>query len=81
MGSIDLIDFQVVRKKEIRLSESLRSSRLSSCQQGALIDGYSCGFVDHMNEDDEKLKTFTIQEEDQRSILIIGGIKIFLPNS
>jgi hypothetical protein len=34
-----------------------------------------------VNEDDEKLNTFTIQEEDQRSILIIGGIKIFLPNS
>jgi hypothetical protein len=30
-------------------------------------------FADHVNEDDEKLKTFTIQEEDQRSILIIGG--------
>jgi hypothetical protein len=46
-----------------------------------LIDGDSCGFADHVNEDDDKLKTFTIQEEDQRSILIIGGIKIFLPNS
>jgi hypothetical protein len=82
MGSIDLIDCQVGRKgKEMRLSESLRSSGVSSCQQGVLIDGDSCGFADHVNEDDDKLKTFTIQEEDQRSILIIGGIKIFLPNS
>ena len=40
-----------------------------------------CGFPSHVNEDDDKLKTFTIQEEDQRSLLIIGGIKIFLPNS
>jgi hypothetical protein len=46
-----------------------------------LIDGDSCGFVDHVNEDDEKLNTSITKEEDQRSILIIGGIKIFLPNS
>jgi hypothetical protein len=41
----------------------------------------SCGFVDHVNEYDEKLNTSTIKEEDQRCILIIGGIKIFLPSS
>jgi hypothetical protein len=35
--------------------------------------------VDHMNEDDEKLNTSTLKEEDQRCILIIGGISIFLP--
>jgi hypothetical protein len=39
----------------------------------------SCGVADHMNEYDEKLNTSTIQEGDQRSILIIGGIRIFLP--
>jgi hypothetical protein len=91
MGSVDLIDcqvgsrefpnFQVGREKEMRLSESLRSSEVSSCQQGVLIDGDSCGFADHVNEDDEKLNTSITKEEDQRSILIIGGIKIFLPNS
>jgi hypothetical protein len=91
MGSVDLIDCQVGRRevpncqvgrgKEMRLSESLRSSEVSSCQQGVLIDEDSCGFADHVNEDDEKLNTLTIQEEDQRSILIIGGIQIFLPNS
>ena len=37
--------------------------------------------ADHVNEDDEKLNTLTIQEEDHRSILIIGGIKTFLPDS
>jgi hypothetical protein len=41
----------------------------------------SCGFADHVNEDDEKLKTLTIQKEDHRSILIIGGIKNFLTNN
>jgi hypothetical protein len=46
-----------------------------------MIGEYSCGFSYHMNEYDEKLNTFTIQEEDQKSILIIGGIHIFLPNN
>jgi hypothetical protein len=65
----------------MRLSESLRSSEVSSDQQGVLIDEDSCGFVDHVNEYDEKLNTSTIKEEDQRCILIIGGIKTFLPSS
>jgi hypothetical protein len=65
----------------MRLSESLESSEVSSCQRGVLIGEDSCGFEDHVNEDDDKLKTFTIQEEDQKSILIIGGIKVFLPNN
>jgi hypothetical protein len=91
MGSVDLIDYQVGRReipnfqvgrgKEMRLSESLRILEVSSCQQGVMIGEDSCGFADHVNEDDEKLNTLTIQEEDQRSILIIGGIRIFLPNS
>jgi hypothetical protein len=34
-----------------------------------------------VNEDDEKLNTSITKEEDQRRILIIGGIKIFLPNN
>jgi hypothetical protein len=91
MGSIDLINFQVGRRevpnfqvgrgKEMRLSESLRSSEVGSCQQGVVIGEDSCGFADHVNEDDEKLKTLTIQKEDHRSILIIGGINTFLPNN
>jgi hypothetical protein len=91
MGSIDLIDcqvgsrkfpnFQVGREKEMRLSKSLESSEVSSCQRGVLIGEDSCGFEDHVNEDDDNLKTFTIQEEDQKSVLIIGGIKVFLPNN
>jgi hypothetical protein len=46
-----------------------------------LIGEDSCGFVDHVNEYDEKLNTLTIKEEDQKSILIIGGIKELLPNN
>jgi hypothetical protein len=38
----------------------------------------SCGVADHVNEDDENLNTSTLKEEDQRCILIIGGINIFL---
>jgi hypothetical protein len=91
MGSVDIIDClvcgrkfpncQVGRGKEMRLSESLRSSEVGSCQQGVLIGEGSCGVADHVNEDDDKLKTFTIQEEDQRIILIIVGIQIFLLDS
>ena len=73
----------------MRLYESLGRSEESSYQQGMLTGDRegeqrphlyddSCGFVGHVNEDDEKLNTSTIKEEDQRCILIIGGIKIFL---
>jgi hypothetical protein len=37
----------------------------------------SCGISSHMNEDDEKLNTSITEEEDHRSVLVIGGIKIF----
>jgi hypothetical protein len=36
---------------------------------------------DHVNEDDEKLNTPIAAEEDQRCVIIVGGIQIFLPNS
>jgi hypothetical protein len=39
----------------------------------------SYGSASHVNEDDDKLKTCTIREEDQRNLLMIGGIGIFLP--
>jgi hypothetical protein len=35
----------------------------------------------HVNEDDEKLNTSIMKEEDQRSVLIIRGIQIFLLDS
>ena len=57
------------------------NSAKSSYQQGVLIDGDSCGFANHVNEDDEKLNTPITTEEDQRCVLIVGGIQIFLPNS
>jgi hypothetical protein len=34
-----------------------------------------------VNEDDEMVNTSTIKEEDQRCIMIIGGIKLFMPSS
>jgi hypothetical protein len=82
-----------VGKEEVRLSESLENSEESSYQQGVLTGEEeeagekphqhedSCGVADHVNEDDEKLNTSTLEEEDQRCILIIGGIGIFLPSS
>jgi hypothetical protein len=68
------------------------NSAESSYQQGVLTDEMeekerphlyedSCGVAGHVNEDDEKLNTSITEEEDQRSVLIIGGIQIFLPNS
>jgi hypothetical protein len=54
---------------------------VSSYQQGVLIGEDSCGFVDHVNDDDKKLNNSIIEEEDQISILIIGGIKEFLPSN
>jgi hypothetical protein len=91
MGSVDLIDFQVGNKKllnfqvskekEMRLSKGLRGSGMSSGYQGVLIYEDSCGFVDHVNEDNENLNTSITKEEDHRSVLIIGGIQIFLLDS
>jgi hypothetical protein len=42
-------------------------------------DEDSYGFPSHVNEDDDKLKTFTIRGGDMRSLMMIGGIEIFLP--
>jgi hypothetical protein len=93
--SVDLINFQEGRGDipifQVGKGEEM-SSVESSCQQGVLTDGkeveerphpyeYSCGIASHVNEDDEKLNTSVTEEEDQRSVLIIGGIKIFLPSS
>jgi hypothetical protein len=71
MGSVDLIDcqvgrrevpnFQVGRGKEMRLSESLTDSIESSYQRRSDDGKDSCGFVDHVNEYDEKLNTLTIE--------------------
>jgi hypothetical protein len=84
-GRGDILNFQVGKGEEM-------SSAESSCQQGMLTDGEeaeershpyedSCGTVSHVNEDDEKLNTSTTEEKDQRSILVIGGVEIFLPSS
>jgi hypothetical protein len=83
-GSLDLIDFhgarreipypQVGEREEMNLVES-------SYQKGVLIDEHSCGFADQVNEENEKLNTPIAEEEDQRCVLIVGRIQIFLPNS
>jgi hypothetical protein len=80
----NLIDCQVGREKipscQVGKGQDMNSIE-SSYQQGVLIDEDSCGFLDHVNEDDEKLNTPIATEEDQRCIMIIGGIQIFLPNN
>jgi hypothetical protein len=42
---------------------------------------YSFGTASRMSEDDDKLEAFITEEKYQRSILVIGGVKIFLPNN
>jgi hypothetical protein len=83
-GSLDIIDYQVGRggipKCQVGKGEDMNLVE-SSYQQGVLIDEDSCGFSDHVNEDDENLNIPITAEEDQRCVLIIGGIQIFLPNS
>jgi hypothetical protein len=55
-------------------------SKVDLDQQMQLIeDEDSCGFPIHVNEDDDKLKTFTIREDNLRSLMMIEGIEIFLP--
>jgi hypothetical protein len=93
--SLDLIDCQGGRGEipyhQVGKGEEMNSAE-SSYQQGVLINedscGFadhmnedSCGFADHMNEDDEKLYIPIAIERDQRCVLIIGGIQLFLPYS
>jgi hypothetical protein len=39
-----------------------------------------CGTTSHVNEDDEKLNTSTTEDRDQRRVMMIGGVEIFLPS-
>jgi hypothetical protein len=94
-GSVDLINFQEGRGDilnfQVGKGEEMSSAE-SSCQQGVLTDGEeeeerphpyedSCGTASRVNEDDDKLETFITEEKDQRSVLVIGGVEIFLPSS
>jgi hypothetical protein len=83
-GSLCLIDFhggiREIPYREVGEGEEMNSVE-SSYQKGVLIDEHSCGFVDQVTEEDEKLNTPIAAEEDQRWVLIVGGIQIFLPNS
>jgi hypothetical protein len=74
-GRGEILYFPVGKGSRMGLSKNLKSSEENSHQQGMLIGGReaeerphlyedSCGFVEHVNEDDEKLNTPTIKEED-----------------
>jgi hypothetical protein len=93
-GSVDLVNCQEGRGDipnfQVGKGEEMSSAE-SSCQQGVLTDGEeeerphpyedSCRTASHVNEDDDKLKTSITEEKDQRSILVIGGVEIFLPSN
>jgi hypothetical protein len=76
----------------MRLSGGLGIAKESFVQQGMLTDEmetkerphlyeYSFGVADRVNEDDENLNTSITEEENQRSVLIVRGNQIFLPNN
>jgi hypothetical protein len=83
-GSLHLIEFHGGRREipyhQVGEGEEMNSVE-SSYQKGVLIDEHSCGSADQVNEDDEKLNNPIAMEEDQRCVLIVVGIQIFLPNS
>jgi hypothetical protein len=65
--------------EKMRLSVGLMNSEMSLDQHVQLTEEEdSCGFPSHVNEDDDKLKTCTIREDNLRSLMMIGGIGIFL---
>jgi hypothetical protein len=81
VGRGDIPNFQVGKGEEMSSAEISRQRVLTDeeeAEERPLSDGDSRGIVDHVNEDDEKLKTSTVNEKDQRIILIIGGVDIFM---
>jgi hypothetical protein len=92
-GSVDLINCQEGRRDipyfQVGKGEEMRSAK--SSHLGVLTDEEeaerrsrsredSHRIMGRVNEDDEKLKTFIVKERDQQTILIIGGVEIFLPS-
>jgi hypothetical protein len=83
VGRRDIPDFQVGKDEEMRSDESSHQRMLIDEEEAEGIphsEGYLHGVASRVNEDDEKLQTSTIEEKDQGSILIIGGVEIFLPS-
>jgi hypothetical protein len=59
-----------------------RSGDLIDCQVGReKIPSCQVGKGEEMNSAEISYQQEVLMEEDQRCVLIIGGIKIFLPNS
>jgi hypothetical protein len=78
-GRDELSNFQVGKGNDMRLYESIKSSKDTSVQEGVLTDEreaeewphlyrYSYGVVGHVNEDDEKLSTSTSQRRNTRGV-------------
>jgi hypothetical protein len=76
-----LMNSEVSQNQPEELTEQV-SSEVDLDQQVQLTENEdSCGFPSHVNEDDDKLKNFTIREDDLGILIMIGGIEIFLPLS
>jgi hypothetical protein len=74
-----LMNSEVSQNQPEELTEQMSSGMDLDQQMQLTEDEDSCGFSSHVNEDDDKLKTFTIRGGDLRSLMMIGGIEIFLP--
>jgi hypothetical protein len=79
VGRGDIPDFQVGKGEEMSSVESSLTDEEEAGEKPH-SDGDSRRTVSHVNEDDEKLQTFITEKEDQKTVLIIGGVKIFLPS-
>jgi hypothetical protein len=78
----DVINFQE-RNGELsnfQVGNEVRSDDLIDCQEGrGEIPIFQVGKGEDMNSSRSSYQQGELMEEDQRSILIIGGIQIFLP--
>jgi hypothetical protein len=83
VGIGDIPSFQVGKEEEVRSTESSRQGVLigeEEAKEGPHSGEYSCGTASCVNEDDDKLETFITSKKDKRTVLIIGGVEIFLPS-
>jgi hypothetical protein len=68
-----------VGQEEVRLYESLKNSERSSNKKGVLME--EMRLYESLKNSEKSLdKQGVLTEEDQKCILIIGGIKIFMPS-
>jgi hypothetical protein len=79
VGRGDIPDFQMGNEEEMTLVESSLVDE-EEAEEKPHSFGDLRRTVSRVNGDDEKLKIFVAKKEDHRTVLIIGGVEIFLPS-